>query len=108
MSELSRGGRGYRICKRTNGQPSQRRGGESKDQVKFNVHTRRVHHFLVIPISGSVAIDEYANKAERIEQQRHQHTLKNCAQSVETKNHKRSEEHTSELQSLMRRSYAVF
>src|SRR3546814_15348114 len=36
-------------------------GGESKVQVKFNVHTRLVHHFLVIPISGSVSIDEYAN-----------------------------------------------
>src|SRR3546814_15821753 len=45
-------------------------GGESKDQVKFNVHTRRVQHFLVIPISGSVAIDEYANKAERSEEGR--------------------------------------
>lgn len=39
---------------------------ESKGQVKFNVRARRGQHFLVIPISGSVSIDEYVNRADCI------------------------------------------
>jgi len=37
---------------------------ESKGQVKFNVRTRRGQYFLVIPMSGSVPIDEYVNRVD--------------------------------------------